>query len=316
MNRPMKMRSGAVIQAGLNARPKHTLPPMVMPTTGIYRAIVINTFTTDDETSLRGIGVECDVVLVRSLTRLARVPVKQLNHGRNNAWAPWIPRQSTRTISTGAAVNLTTRSDRGVFTGDASLLSDLDGDLVIVEFLEHDPDRPIITGALSHDQNLRRVAGAQTAAPTERVGWLEGTYRQGSPRRDELYFSQAGSEVRVNGQGDVLVSTEGATDDPTTETPSTNTGQVRIRVKDASPTSPRFTVAIGNTDVLEVYKDATGVHVDIGEGATEHIVLGDAFKTLFNTHTHSSPLGGNTGVPNQQMDLVPGTHLSQQHRVR
>lgn len=276
-NRPMRTRAGGVVQAGLDARLKGTLPIMRMPTLVPYRAIVLNTYVTDEDENRSGIAVECDVILVRANFRLARVPVKQANHGRNNAWAPWIPRPSTRVISTGAAVNFTTRTSRGTAMDEAPLLSDLDGDLVIVEFMEGDPDRPLITGALSHDANLRRVVGPVDDADAA-LGWKEGDYRQGSPRRNEYFISHYGSELRINGQGDVLVSTVGAFDDPTNEDATVEKGHVRFRVKN----SRRFTVEMDGTDVLEVWKDGGQVKIDLGEGASQRLILGDDFKTFLN----------------------------------
>lgn len=273
----MVTRSGAVIQAGLDARVKGSVPIMKMATDVPYRAIVLSTYVTDEDENRSGVAVECDVLLIRANFRLARVPVKQANHGRNNAWAPWIPRPSTRVISTGADVNFTTRSTRGQAQGEAPLPSDLDGDLVIVEFLEHDPDRPFISGALSHDQNRRRIIGSVNDDDAA-LGWKEGDYRQGSPRRNEYFISHSGSELRINGQGDVLISTVGATDDPVDEDASASVGQVRVRVKD----SQRFTVEIDGTDVLEVYKDGSQVKIDLGEGATQRLILGDDFMTFFN----------------------------------
>lgn len=270
----MFTRGGAVIQSGLDPRPKGAVPLMRMPTLVPYRAVVLNTYVTDEDDNRSGVAVECDVLLIRSNFRLARVPVKQVNHGRNNAWAPWIPRPSTRVISTGAEVNFTTRSARGTPQGEAPVPSDLDGDLVIVEFMEGDPDRPLITGALSHDQNLRRITGVVSDADAS-LGWKEGDYRQGSPRRNEYFISHYGSELRINGQGDVLVSTVGAFDDPTEEDASGSVGQVRIRVKD----SRRFTVEMDGTDVFEVWKDGSQVRIDLGEGATQKIPLGDDYTT-------------------------------------
>jgi len=307
-NRAMTTRTGAVIQSGLDARPKGTVPLMRMPTMVPYRAIVLNTYTTDDDENRGGVAVECDVFLVRACFRLARVPVKQINHGRNNSWLPWVPRPSTRVISTGDGVNFTTRSARGTPQGDASVPSDLDGDLVIVEFMEADPDRPLITGALSHDQNLRRVIGSASDADAS-LGWKDGDYRAGSPRRNELYIGHYGSELRINGRGDVLLSTVDAFEDPIEEDPSPAVGEIRVRVKD----SRRCTIEMDGTDVFEIFKDGAQVRVDLGEGAAQRLVLGDDFRTflnaelvaklnnlitLFNAHLHSGgTISGNTGVP-------------------
>lgn len=41
--------------------------------------------------------------------------------------------------------------------------------------------------------------------------------------------------------------------------------------------------------------------VEIGAGATEALVKGTSFRTLYNAHTHSNPEGGATGAPVVQM---------------
>jgi hypothetical protein len=314
----VRTRSGAVIQSGLDARPSAFVTPMQMATDVPYRAIVLNTYVTDEDENRSGVAVECDVLLVRANFRLARVPVKQMNHGLNNAWAPWIPRPSTRVISTGAEVNFTTRSSRGTSQGEAPLYSDLDGDLVVVEFMERDPDRPLITGALSHDQNRRRVIGSVNDTDAS-LGWKEGDYRQGSPRRNEYFISHAGSELRINGQGDVLISTVGATDDPVDETANASVGQIRFRVKN----SKRFTVEMDGADVLEVWKDGSQVKVDLGENADQRIPLGDdqvaalkgaidaidAFASALATATPAPPNGALTVASVLAAYQTPGTGL-------
>jgi uncharacterized protein involved in type VI secretion and phage assembly len=60
-------------------------------------------------------------------------------------------------------------------------------------------------------------------------------------------------------------------------------------------------------------------NIELGEGATEAIVLGDALTSLFNSHTHpyvdkhtGGPTYSNTSPPNQQMG---GSHISAKHKV-
>lgn len=48
--------------------------------------------------------------------------------------------------------------------------------------------------------------------------------------------------------------------------------------------------------------------VELGAGATEKLVLGDAFQTLFNTHTHIGNIGAPTSPPTKPM--TPVEHLS------
>lgn len=50
----------------------------------------------------------------------------------------------------------------------------------------------------------------------------------------------------------------------------------------------------------------SGSEILLGAGATESILLGDLFKTLYNGHTHTIPTGS-TGVPSV---LITGTKLS------
>ena len=54
---------------------------------------------------------------------------------------------------------------------------------------------------------------------------------------------------------------------------------------------------IGETESeIKIQKDGkivinAATAVEIGEGATEHLILGDAFKTYFDTHTHPTGVG-------------------------
>jgi hypothetical protein len=48
--------------------------------------------------------------------------------------------------------------------------------------------------------------------------------------------------------------------------------------------------------------------IQLGKDATEKVILGDAFMTLFNTHTHVGNLGAPTSPPTKPM--TPAQHLS------
>lgn len=48
--------------------------------------------------------------------------------------------------------------------------------------------------------------------------------------------------------------------------------------------------------------------IELGKGATEHLILGDSFMSLFNTHTHIGNLGAPTSPPIKPM--TPSEHLS------
>ena len=306
---PVKLRGGAVVQGGLNPRTRnyfdHTIPARAP-----YRAVVVNTEVEDSPTRVsnparRTSKVLCDVVFVASQIFVARVVVEQ-KLGVNNGDL-WIPRPSTRRVSTGGAVELSRSSLGGSTTStDPTPLGDLDGDVVLVDFIEGDLHYPVIRGSLEHERSLRSIV--------EGSGWTEAGAgdERGTAHKDERYSRWGGTEFRINANGDVLIDTVGATSDIVNEAPSSDTGQVRVRLKD----NLKFTIEADGTDVLEVFKDGSGVHVHLGEGATESLIKGDAFKALYDAHTHSSPAGGSTGPPALAMDNPVGTHLSQQHKVK
>jgi hypothetical protein len=283
---------------------------MLTPRRSHYRAVVVNTRVTDDPLADEvgtQYSVECDLLLIRSGSHAMNVPVLQRNHGINNVHDLWIPRPSTRVVSGNSALNLDRiLSPRGTRVGPITAYDDVDGDHVLVSFVEGRRDYPVIVGALTHKKTNRIVIAGS--------GWTEATAaaKRGIPEKDEYFTHHKGAEIRINDDGEVLVDTVGAYTDASTETVTADKGQIRFRVKDEL----RFTIECDGEDVLEVYKEGGTVHVDIGEGATEHIVLGDAFKALYNAHTHLDPVTGSTGVTQVQMDAVPGTHLSLKHRVK
>lgn len=298
--RPRRLRTGVVVQGGLGVhereQPRNRLNPYQRP----YRALVVNSRVVGEEGQVRGLSVECDVVLprMRANFMIYNVPVAQNQHGVNNLHDLWVPRPTTRVIGDDTAtLNLQrTHSRRGTFIAAGTPLGNCDGDMVLLDFIEGNADYPIITHALPHERSNRVVRAGE--------GWREGeSDTRGNPRRDELYTHHYGAEIRVNEQGDVLIDTVGAYSAPSTEDASVSSGQVRFRVKD----SQRFTVSIGDDeDVLEVWKSGGQLRIDLGEGAGERLVLGDSFKTFlnnffavsFDAHTHSGgTIGGLTGPP-------------------
>ncbi|HEY5551054.1 MAG TPA: hypothetical protein VIK52_04150, partial [Opitutaceae bacterium] len=199
----------------------------------------------------------------------------------------WIPRPTTSAVGNliPGSPSLTRVSRRGTpmfpFPPNPETL---DGDQVIVEFIEGDPEKPIITRASSHTSTKRLVVDG--------TGWSEGDFgsTRGKPHLNERYVRYRGVEFRINDTGDVLLDTVGATTDQDTEVPDpVRGGHVRVRIKPGK----RFTIQIeglvpGSGDAIEVYRDTLTqlVQVDLVEGATQAYLRGTAFAaalTVFLT---------------------------------
>jgi hypothetical protein len=264
-------RNGRTIKSGISPEPMRSSTGA----DGIYRGVVLKTYATDDSSRSEAhpFAVKCDVLLYRALYTLLQVPVLQSNHGLNDADL-WIPRPSSRSLG-GGPLNLAGRSLRGALEPFPTKLGDLDGDHVLVQFIEHDPEFPVIMGAYPHPRTKRLVV----AGP----GWQEAALgiERGKPQLGERYFRYRGVEVRINDSGDVLVDTVGAYNKlgEVTETPTPLGGQVRLRVKGTE----RFTVEVDGADVLEVYKLGLIPQVDLIEGALQPFVRGLDLQTALST---------------------------------
>jgi len=286
-----------VVQAGLDVRPRIEVPRFD-PRDRPFRAVVLESRVVGDEENLRGLSVECDVLLVRSGIVIRGAQVLQRNHGVNNAHGLWIPKATTRdAVEPSHPLNLArTHSRRGTPVGEITPLGNVDGDQVLVDFIEGVVDYPVIIGALTHEQTNRLIETGD--------GWREGASdTRGAPRAGEFYVHHQGAEVRVNEQGDVLIDTVGAYEDGATEDASdTGYGQVRVRVKEGQ----RFTVAMGDDDdVLEVWKDGAQLRIDLGEGAAERLVLGDSFRDFVNNQVKTY-VDGHTHGPGGFQVTLPG----------
>lgn len=296
--------TGRTLKSGLDMREVGTQDTYT-PRGGVYRAVVLKTYATDDSVRTEGrpsttrlFEVECDILLTRSLVLYPRVPVMQPFHGVNDA-SLWIPRPSTRVIG-GQDLNFTRVSARGTLAKLPPNLEDLDGDKVLVQFVEGDPEKPIVVGCLSHPKTLRLFVDGS--------GWSElasGSER-GKPHKDEKYLRYRGVEVRINDAGDVLVDTVGATSDEENEVPGALGGQMRIRVKGTE----RFTVELDGTDILEVYRTLFGEpRVDLIEGGGEQFIRGTTHIANLDVFLQAcqalSELGGAAGAVGAAASVGP-----------
>lgn len=305
--KPTRLRGGPVAQAGLNVQDRHAYQSRFTPRAILYRGIVIRSYVHDDpDNTRRTHRVTADVLLTHSQVPLYRVPVLQRNYGINNIHGLWVPRGTTRALN-GAELNFTALTGRGtrVPGSGPTDFGQLDGDQVLVGFIEGDMDLPVVVGAFDHEASNRQI---QTAA---------GAPAFGVPQKDEYYVHHYGTEIRISEEGDLLIdalNTYGKTNAETGEEDATQgQGEIRLRIKE----DRRVTVEVNGTDVLEVWQDGSQVRIDLGEGADERLVLGDSWRSffndfinnIFNLHTHNSGTGP-TDVPNQLASEMSETLLS------
>lgn len=265
----MRGRNGVIYPAGLRVRPRNQVK-LDHHLGGLYRAVVINTYTPDEDQNPTDYQVFCDVVLLKTQTPLPMVPVA-MPYGLNNGGG-WIPKPTTKTLS-GLPLNLTLFSRKGVFQGETTSYEDMDGDMVLIQFAEGSRQFPLIVGKFTH-QNTKRTA-------VDGSGWSDGPLQdeqRGHPEKKEAYFRHGGTEVRVNEAGDLLVDTVGATDDDLTEAPLPTSGDVRVRLKRGRKLivvggSVGGLGGLGGDDLLTLTQDELG-------NATAEVAVGQVKVTV------------------------------------
>lgn len=280
----VRARSGVVYKNGIAPTTKKRIY-------GKWRAVVVNTHVSDDDESMSKHRVECDVILVGNNAPYSRVPVIQPSHGVTDA-APWIPRPTTQNLKTGLPLNVTLVAENGQFADVVTRFSDMDGDQVLVEFLDGgDPDFPAVVGAMTHRNTKRKI--------TRGSGWSESDDKRGEPQSGERYLRHAGTEVRINESGDVLVNTEGANPtDILTETPTPlQGGNVRVKAKQGT----KLVVETAGEDLLTISNLGTP-EVKVGGTAFDFVALAQLvtaelsrIKSAVDAAVLATPPGGPDG---------------------
>lgn len=229
---------------------------------------------------------------------LAKVPIVPRRHALNDYDGLWIPRAATVDLATGGAPILRTTD------GVVSDPRDLDGDHVLVEFLENDPSQPFIRDELPHP----RAKYVQVKAAGDAV---ESRFR--------------GVITRIDTDGNVVLDTTRANSGavapgpgPTAgdETPAADAahGRVTLRMNaaapftlegvdtggggetfkvDIDPAAKRFRLRLDAGAALEITdKDGNAVAI-VGDGAIKAAredllnALWGQLKATFDAHTHA-----------------------------
>jgi len=201
----MRLMPRVTRQSGTPARPK---VDRRSNTARLVRGVVTAAYyadTTDGEEPTHEAyqhpgAVTCDVIAWSSSGDAGwfwRVPVMQRGSSVGNADL-WVPRPATRTLD-GTPLTWVGTEDAAV-----TVPENTDGEWVLIDFIEGNPQAPIIIGSVQHPRSKRTQNGA-----------TPGTVRDPSadgrgadvPDGIERWLSHQGSIARLDREGNVVVDT-------------------------------------------------------------------------------------------------------------
>ena len=275
---PVRTRSGAILQSGV---PKHRRQATAGKANGLLlRGAVLVTYVSDDAAHPEAdydaqVAVYCDCVVVANIpgarwTFLPRVLVSQDNGGLQEGRI-WKPRASTLDVTENAA-------DANLATNPANL----DGDHVLIGFLNDRLNEPIILRGLPHP-------AADVGQEDEIVGHrMRLKIADGNPD----FWKHRGAFYGVSDDGDFVVDLTqayaGELDEKGTQpAPPADgtTGNYKVRLPDKS----KLTVEIEGVAEVSV---AVGEHIE-----TLYTASGSGVKAAHDGHMHptgTGPSGGPT----------------------
>jgi len=183
---------------------------------------------------------------------------------------------------------------------DAPVFSGQDGAIVLLQCLDNIGSKAIVVGNLISPD---RPTNITSTAPQ-----LIGEYN--------------GVNIAINNDGSCSLTFKGATDSkgvPTDPSQGPTTLQIEtdgsfqfshstITIQ-ASRSGTLNITTMGPTNIIaQGTTTIDGSTIELGQGATEAVIKGDTFKTLYNQHTHIGNLGFPTGPPLAPMDPSLSTH--------
>lgn len=255
----------------------------------MIRAVVLATYYADDSEwkGWSGGGVNrmiaCDVRTYGRRSRvLKRVPVLQPRHGLwdDDLWAPRPARQNI----TGGNLLIATNS-----SGDRpTLAEDMDGDHVIVGFMENDPAQPVILPfTMGHPRSRQKIVKADGQCRRIRVN---GTLIEWDKQGNLILDATSAAKEELGPQG-------------TEQSNSGTGGQILIKTKDGTGKVLRLLLdadgdlwleAAGATEALNLTKGSkaeikatTTVHLNapmtnLSDVSPEPVIKGTTFNAAFS----------------------------------
>jgi hypothetical protein len=288
------------VQSAFATPPRYTTP--------IVRAVVVAVYFADGQEEraasmqqrdpkfygVKTVAVDVLTFGGRFRAYLQKVPVAPRRHGLNDYDGLWIPRAASVDLSTGGPPIL------GQTPGQTpSDPRDLDGDHVLVEFLDNDPTQPFIRDQLPHPR---------------------ASYTQLKAAGDARESKFRGVVTRIDKDGNVVVDTTGANSGAIHQTTGEETaaldnahGKLTIKLNHNAPfqlvgvdtaggaekyslaidpAAKTFTLRLDNGSALTVTdKDGNAV-LQLGDGAVKATredllnTLWGQLKTYLDAHTH------------------------------
>jgi hypothetical protein len=234
----MRTRTGDVLQAGVKTRPAAAHHDLTSTYGWITRAVVTATYYADeDQRGHDPRSMSCDVRTYGRYTReLPKVPVLQRTHGLwdYDIYTPRAARQDIEgsdLIGTGSKGKRPTSAEK------------MDGDHVLIGFLDNDPNQPVILPfTLGHkNANYRPAAADGHVRRIRHNGVLMAWDKDGN-----FSIDATGGAAEILGPKGTEVASG------------------------------------GNVSVSGVTVKLLSDEVELGNGAGDAVVLGDAYQTQFN----------------------------------
>lgn len=219
---------------------------------GPIRGVVLETFTAND-------AVLCTVLPYAGSGRpMYNVPVAA--GGGPHQGTVWTPAPSTVALT------------------DVSSAAELDGDHVVVSFLGGRASDPIITARLPHPKAGYRPGTASTNIPASGAHPAVADV-------NSVYHRHAGTVTMMDRRGNVVVDTTAAplAPDGSAQGGSEGAANVVVQIKGAA----KLEIRLG----ADVLVSVVNGEVKLGANPTMHGMLFEAFKTLFDAHTHATAFG-------------------------
>lgn len=203
----MKHANGSPHSASVPVAAAPTMPNLMR---GPQKGVVLATHLVGEVGNRRSLGVECVVMLYADRRILRNVPVEQ--RGGYDAVSVWIPRPVASVVGVGDVLAFDVNGPVPQWL-ESSSMKDMDGDHVVVDFFNGDPNDPIVRGARPHPRSTWTPTASVVSTLRAFARIAEGTtaaFEYGTALRVRIGANVdiAGVEVNVSGTAVAITGDE------------------------------------------------------------------------------------------------------------